>query len=206
MENVVPTKANLIRAQASLEFSLKGYELLDKKRNVLIREMMGYVDRAKILQERIREVFETAYDALQNANISMGISAVEDIALAIPESTDFSIGFKSVMGVEVPVISYEYQDIKPTYSMIRTNAAMDQVYEKFNEVKYLIYELAEIENSIYKLAMEIKKTQKRANSLQNIQIPKYQELVKGLSEVLEEKERDDFVRLKIVKRKKDRVF
>jgi len=155
MENVVPTKANLIRAQASLEFSLKGYELLDKKRNVLIREMMGYVDRAKILQDRVREVFETAYDALRKANVTMGISAVEDIALAIPESTDFSINFKSVMGVEVPVISFEHQDIKPTYSMIRTNAAMDQVYEKFNEVKYLIYELAEIEKSFYMLAMEI---------------------------------------------------
>lgn len=203
MENVVPTKANLLRAQASLEFSLRGYELLDKKRNVLIREMMGYMDRAKVLQERMGKVFETAYDSLRKANVTMGISAVEDIALAIPESTDFSIDFKSVMGVEVPVISYEHQDIKPTYSMIRTNAAMDQVYEKFNEVKYLIYELAEIENSIYKLAVEIKKTQKRANSLQNIQIPKYRELVKSLSEVLEEKERDDFVRLKMVKKKKE---
>jgi len=202
MENVVPTKANLIRAEGYLEFSLKGYDLLDKKRNVLIREMMSYVDRAKILQEKISQVFETAYDALRKANVTMGIAAVEDIALAIPESTDFNIKFKSVMGVEIPVVSFEHQEIQPYYSMIRSNAAMDQVYGKFNEVKYLIYELAEIENSIFKLAMEIKKTQKRANSLQNIQIPKYQNLVKNLSEVLEEKERDDFVRLKIVKRKK----
>jgi V/A-type H+-transporting ATPase subunit D len=204
MENIIPTKSNLMSAESSLEFSLKGYELLDKKRNVLIREMMSYMSRAKSLQNKINEVFETAYDALRKANVTVGISAVENIALAIPEAMDYQIKFKSVMGVEIPEVSYNFEDIKPCYSMIKSNSAMDLAYEKFNEVKYLIYELAEVENSIYKLAVEIKKTQKRANSLKNIQIPKFQLIVKNISEVLEEKEREDFFRLKMVKKKKNK--
>lgn len=202
MENIAPTKSNLMSAENSLEFSQKGYELLDKKRNVLIREMMSYVDRAEKLQLRVNDLFTEAYDALRKANITVGISMVEDIAMAIPEAVDYEVLFKSVMGVEVPHVTYTQKEIEPQYSFYRSNTAMDLAYEKFNEVKYLIYELSEVENAVYKLAMEIKKTQKRANALENIQIPKFKEIIKNIGEVLEEKEREDFFRLKVVKKKK----
>lgn len=204
MEQMVPTKSNLMIAEKALEFSIKGYELLDRKRNVLVREVMGYLSRARVLQDRINETFATAYDALQNANITMGISNVEDIALAIPEAMEHEIKFKSVMGVEIPEVVYQAKKVEPRYSIMKSNSAMDIAYEKFNEVKYLIFELAEVENAIFKLAVEIKRTGKRANSLQNIQIPKYKIMVKNISEVLEEKEREDFFRLKILKKRKGR--
>lgn len=204
MENIAPTKSNLINAQNSLEFSQKGFELLDQKRNVLIREMMSYMDRAEKLQKRINVIFTEAYSALRKANVTMGITKVEDIAMTIPQAVDFNVIFKSVMGVEVPHITYEEKDITPKYSFYRSNSAMDMAYKRFNEVKYLIYELAEVENAVYKLAMEVKKTQKRANALQNIQIPKFKSLVKTIGDVLEEKEREDFFRLKVVKKKKSK--
>lgn len=202
MENIAPTKANLISAQNSLEFSQKGFELLDKKRNVLIRELMSYVDLSKELQQRINVTFTEAYDALRNANITMGIREVEDIASTIPEATDYKVIFKSVMGVEVPVIKFEEKDIVPKYTFYKTNSAMDIAYEKFNQIKYLIYTLAQVENAVYKLAIEVKKTQKRANALENIQIPRFKAIIKDISSVLEEKEREDFFRLKVVKKKK----
>ena len=105
MADTTPTKSNLMRAQASLELSRKAYELLDRKRNVLIREMMSRIDRAEEIQERIGTTFAAAYQALQMANVTMGISIVEDIALSIPEETDFNILLKSVMGVEIPTVS-----------------------------------------------------------------------------------------------------
>lgn len=202
MENVAPTKANLISAESSLEFSQKGFELLDKKRNVLIRELMSYVDLSKELQEKINVTFKEAYESLKNANITMGIREVEDIASTIPEATDYEVIFKSVMGVEVPIIKFKEKDIIPRYSFYKTNSAMDMAYAKFNEVKYLIYTLAQVENAVYKLAIEIKKTQKRANALENIQIPKFKLIIKDISSALEEKEREDFFRLKVVKKKK----
>lgn len=202
MENIAPTKANLISAQNSLEFSQKGFELLDKKRNVLIRELMSYVDLSKELQDKINVTFKEAYEALRNANITMGIREVEDIASTISEATDYKVIFKSVMGVEVPVIKFEEKDIVPKYTFYKTNSAMDIAYEKFNQTKYLIYTLAQVENAVYKLAIEVKKTQKRANALENIQIPKFKAIIKDISSVLEEKEREDFFRLKVVKKKK----
>ena len=204
MADTTPTKSNLISAQVSLELSRKAYELLDRKRNVLIREMMNRIDKANDIQERMGTTFALAYQALQMANITMGISTVEDIALSIPEETDFDILLKSVMGVEIPKVRFQKEDPKPHYSFYHTNNAMDVALLNFHNVKYLLFELAEIEVSIYKLANEVKKTQKRTNALQNIQIPRYRELVKFIQDALEEKEREDFFRLKMVKKKSKR--
>ncbi|AEE90712.1 V-type ATP synthase subunit D [Tepidanaerobacter acetatoxydans Re1] len=201
-ENIAPTKANLMASKAALDFSQKGYELLDKKRNVLIREMMGFMDRAEKLQQIIGETFKEAYEALIMANVTLGITEVYEVAKSIPTADETTMLTRSVMGVEIPMIKYEKQDIQHYYSFYHTNTALDVALQKFHEVKYLIYELAEVENSVYKLAVEIKKTQKRANALQNIQIPKYEFLVKMISDVLEEKDREDFFRLKLLKKKK----
>lgn len=201
METFAPTKSTLMAAKNSLDFSEKGFELLDKKRNVLIREMMSYVSKARVLQNKVNITFSKAYKALESANINSGITDIEDIAMTIGEAKDYEILFKSVMGVEVPKIIFEKKEIEPKYGFYRSSAAIDEAMKEFNNVKYLTYELAEVENAVYRLAMEIKKTQKRANALQNIQIPKFEEIVKFVTEVLEEKEREDFFRLKVVKKK-----
>jgi V/A-type H+-transporting ATPase subunit D len=201
-ENIAPTKANLMTAQVALDFSKKGYELLDKKRNVLIREMMSFMDRAKVIQQKMQEIFKEAYEALIMANITIGINEVNEVAESIPQATEFTILTQSIMGVEIPQIKYEKRELEPYYSFYHTNTALDVALKEFHRVKYLLYELAEIEDSVYKLATEIKRTQKRTNALKNIQIPKYEALVKMISEMLEEKEREDFFRLKVLKKKK----
>lgn len=201
MINIAPTKSNLMSAKATLEFSKKGYELLDQKRNVLIREMMGYIDRAKDIQEKINKTFQEAYEAIRMANITLGVSTVEEISHTVPENGNLNLLFKSVMGVEVPIIKYDKSNKEPVYSFYQTNTAMDVAFIKFSEIKYLVMEYAEVENAVFKLAMEIRKTQKRANALENIQIPKYEEMVKYIQDVLDEKDREDFFRLKILKKK-----
>lgn len=151
------------------------------------------------IQKLVEEKFEEGYRALQVVNMTIGINHVQEIALSIPKDESFEILYRSIMGLEVPTVEYEKKEDHPTYSFYRTNPAMDIAAKKFLEIKYLIYELAEIENAVYKIAMEIKKTGKRANALDKIQIPRYEEAVKYIQDVLEEKEREDFFRLKKVK-------
>ena len=198
-QEFTPTKANLLKSKDALDFSKKGFSLLDKKRTVLIREVMGLVDKANEIQKLVEEKFEEGYRALQVVNMTIGINNVQEIALSIPKDESFEILYRSIMGLEVPTVEYEKKEDHPTYSFYRTNPAMDIAAKKFLEIKYLIYELAEIENAVYKIAMEIKKTGKRANALDKIQIPRYEEAVKYIQDVLEEKEREDFFRLKKVK-------
>lgn len=204
MSKVAPTKANLMKSKQMLEFSNKGYDLLDRKRNVLIREVMSLVSRAENIQILISKIYKEAYESLQYTNIIIGTSIVKELASSVVHSEDYDVLLQSVMGVEIPKIRYEKHKIQPSYGLFRTNATFDSAVSKFTEVKYLIYELAEIETTVYKLAMEIKKTQKRANGLEKIQIPKYTGIVTEIENALEEKEREDFFRLKKVKEKTKR--
>ncbi len=197
-----PTKGNLILAKSSLDLSKQGFELMDKKRNILIRELMELIGQAVEIQKEIDRTFTSAYRALQKANIQMGIHEVESLSLKMPIEDSVNIKRRSVMGTEIPKVEYEKQELKPVYGFYGTKMALDEACREFQDVKELAMRLAQIETSAYRLAYSIKKTQKRANALQNITIPKHQTLVKDIQDALEEKEREEFTRLKVIKRMK----
>lgn len=196
-KTVVPTKGNLMTMQRSLQQARLGYELMDRKRNILIREMVLLTDKAKSLRGQVEETYRQAYLALQNANITLGIS--ENIAQTVPIENGISIRYRSVMGVEIPTVTLKESKVELKYGLARTNSQFDIAYIRFNEVKELTIVLAEVENSIYRLADSIKKTQKRANALKNIMIPMFESNVKFISDSLEEKEREEFSRQKVIK-------
>ena len=198
MAAVLPTKGNLMAAKRSRALARTGYELMDRKRNILVREMMALIDDAKALQSQIDDVFAQAYSALAQANISLGIC--DRIAEAVAVDDTLDIQYRSVMGVELPHIPDNAPPPRLEYGFIYTDSALDDYYLKFHEVKRLVRRLAEIENSIYRLAEAINKTQKRANALKNIVIPGFDETIRFITEALEEKEREEFVRLKVIKR------
>ena len=197
---VVPTKGNLIAMKKSLQLANLGYNLMDQKRNVLIKEMMTLLDDVKIIRDQITSSYQEAYDALQEANISMGL--ISSIVNSTPEDYGISIAYRSVMGVEIPKISYNQQPLKMTYDIERSNSKVDYAYNCIYRVKQLTVLLAEVENSVYRLANTIRKTQKRANALKNISIPRFESTIKVISEALEEKEREEFTRQKVIKEMK----
>lgn len=198
----VPTKGNLMNTKKSLALAKNGYELLDRKRNILIREMMTLIDQANAIQEKIDNAYEQAYIALQTANITNGFC--DDLSKSIPVENGLQLTSRSVMGVEIPILTISdksHHDFLH-YGMMTTNSAVDKVHNLFSDVKRMTVELAEIENSVYRLADSIKKTQKRANALKNIMIPRFEETVKFISDALDEKDREEFSRLKVIKRNK----
>ena len=201
IQNIAPTKSNLLRTKDNLNLSRTGYNLIDKKRTVLIKEMMQQIEKAKEIQSDVKELFEKAYSVLQEANITMGVRQVQDIALSIDKAEHFDISYKSIMGLDVPTVKYEKPVLRPHYSMYMTGEAIDEAIMIFQKIKNLTYRLAETENTVYKLSIEIKKNQKRANALEKMQIPNLEETVKYISESLEEKEREDFYRLKKIKKR-----
>ena len=167
-----PTKGNLMLAKNSLALARQGYDLMDKKRNILIRELMDLIEEARTIQEEIDSTFTYAYQCLQRANIENGISMVEQLAYTVPIENSITIQTRSIMGTEIPHVKYIPDAGQPTYA--------------------------------YRLASNIKKTQKRANALQNITIPMYSNLVYSITNALEEKEREEFTRLKVIKRMKEK--
>ena len=202
--NTFPTKGNLILAKNSLAMSVQGYELMDKKRNILIRELTQLIDEAKEIQGQIDSTYTQAYAALQKANIQNGIRYVQEVAKTVPEETSIKIKTRSIMGTEIPLAECDPIMTEATYGYYSTKESLDEAKAAFEKVKELTVRLSTVENSAIRLANSIKKTQKRANALKNITIPRYQALVSSISNALEEKEREEFTRLKVIKRMQEK--
>ena len=200
-EQIFPSKGNLIKSKRQLKQAQLGYELMDRKRNILVREMVQLADEAKELRSTIDSTYAEAYKALEYANITLGV--VSDLAKAIPAENSLKLSVRSVMGVELPKLKADIMPAdRPVYALRRTNSSFDYAYVCFNKAKEITVRLAEVENSIFRLATAIKKTQKRANALKNIMIPRFREQVHFITNALEEKEREEFSRQKVIKRRK----
>ena len=199
--NIFPTKSNLLQTKRSLALAKVGFELLDKKRNIMLREMMSLMHDIEGVQEQIDITFSEAYASLQKANFTIGQSEILNITNYNIFPDDITIQFRSIMGVEIPVVNYAEQAPTLNYGFAFTNTDLDNAYIKFLKVKHLTAMLAAIENSVYRLAFAIKQAQKRANALRNIVIPRLEQTVYFITGYLEEKEREAFTVLKVIKHK-----
>lgn len=201
MAQAAPTKGNLMAARRSRALAENGWELMDQKRNILTRELMSRIDWAAELQSRIGDTFREAYDALAIAQITGGdcSAAVEQL----PEDDSVRLLWRSVMGVEIPTVAAEpmEREVLP-YVLGASSSALDEAYRKFALVKELLAELAETENAVYRLAFAIEKSRKRANALENVVIPGLDADISRIADALAEKEREEFVRRKVIKARK----
>ncbi len=197
--NVPPTRSSLLRVRQDLRFAREGYEILDRKREQLTAELIPLAHNAEVIQQEVWKLLEAAYGALAEARLTMGQERVEWAALAVHKTVDVQLKFRGVMGVSIPVIRAHGSPPEMPYSLGETSATLDEASAAFRAVLAKLPELAELMTSVWRLAGELRKTQRRVNALQYIFIPEYEETVTFIQGVLEEREREDVFRLKLLK-------
>jgi V/A-type H+-transporting ATPase subunit D len=196
-----PTRINLIRTKKTLKLSKSGLDVLERKRDVLIRELRRFIYDAKKLREEVTSVLAEAFQSLIESKVRIGSESVENVALAFSSKANFVLDHRSIMGVPVPIVDFQMENnVKPDYGFADTSISLDKTFRNFSDVLEHIAQLAEIEGVAFKLANDIQKTQKRVNALKHVFIPMYSETVKYIELVLEEKEREEFVRMKTAKK------
>lgn len=192
------TKGNLLACKESLRLAKLGYELMDRKRIILMQELSKMMDDVKELRDVIDETYDKAYLSLQRANVSLGV--IDRIANLMPVEEDIKIVYRSVMGIEIPKVTIEEKEVKIPYALSVSNSRLDEVFLQMRKVKLYTAKLAELDNGMYRLAKAIEKSRKRANALEQIVIPDLEIKIKTISDALEEKEREEFIRMKLVKK------
>jgi V/A-type H+-transporting ATPase subunit D len=202
--NVPPTHSNLIRISQSLEFAQEGYEILDKKREVLTTELLHMAHDAEQLQREVWRLLEAAYQALERARLTMGQEHVEWAALAVHKTVEVEVKSRGVMGVPIPIVQAHGEPPDMPYSLGDTMATLDEASTTFRQVLDRIPELSESVTAVWRLARELRKTQRRVNALQYIFIPDYRDTVSWIESALEEREREEIFRLKRLKTKTPR--
>lgn len=201
VNNVAPTRSNLIRVKKELQFAREGYEILDRKREALTTELIRVAHEADVLQQEVWKLLDGAYRALEKAQLTMGSDHVEWAALAANKTVDVHIKLRGIMGVAIPVIEASGEPQKMLYSLSGTNASLDEASAAFREVVIRTPQLSMLVTTVWRLAGELRKTQRRVNALQHIFIPAYEETVAFIVSSLEEREREETFRLKWLKTK-----
>ena len=169
-----------------------------------MNQKQEYEEKAKKIGEQINNFFKEAYMQLREASMDMGIDNIRKVVDFFPIEDDIDIKYKTIMGVEIPSIVWNQKvDNKNiNYSFYSTTISLDKTVMKFNELKEYLFNLAELENTLRRLEIAIRKVQTRSNALQNIIIPEQEKIAKTIQNALEEKEREDFSRLKVIKKNK----
>jgi V/A-type H+-transporting ATPase subunit D len=199
--NIAPTRSNLIRVKKELRFAREGYEILDRKREVLTTELVRVAKEADLLQKEVFKLLETAYGAMEKARLVMGSDHVEWAALAANKTVDVHLKLRGIMGVAIPVIESRGEPQKLLYSPADTAASLDEASAAFREVLIRVPQLSMLTTTVWRLARELRKTQRRVNALQHIFIPAFEETVTFIVSSLEEREREETFRLKLLKTK-----
>jgi V/A-type H+-transporting ATPase subunit D len=199
--NVAPTKSNLIAIKDQLSTAKEGYDLLEQKREILVMELMRMVEKVKLLERDIEKKINEAYPALSRMLMRVGGDRVERLSRGVNYS--FTITEKPVTMAGMAFSSIEASMPKPQlfYSFMETFADVDRVVVEFFELLRLLTDMAAIRTIVWRLAGEVRKTQRRVNALDKLIIPQTAETVAYINGVLEERERENVFVLKALKAK-----
>jgi V/A-type H+-transporting ATPase subunit D len=196
---LAPTKTNLMRVKRDLGFANEGWELLDQKRKILVVELMGLIDRAVEVQEKVEERLALAFKALDQAMLRIGRRELTLVSLGMHIHSDIRFSERRVMGVSIPKVRVEFDDKSPYVAAAESSIWVSEATLRFREVLELIGTLAEARISLMRLSREVAKTIRRVNALEKVFIPDYEETLKYVIMALEEMDREAFFINKLIK-------
>lgn len=199
--NIAPTKSNALELKRNLAFATEGFELLEQKRQILVFELMSRLERTRTIQEEADEAMASAFAALREAALHSGTARLGAEALSAAAKPSARLEHERMMGLDLPTIEADLPIITPQFASGAGPVASDEVLKRFHTALEVVTRLAELENAIFRLARELKKTQRRVNALEKLFIPDYADTLKYIGDVLEERERGDLVIMKMAKQK-----
>ncbi|HPP06551.1 MAG TPA: V-type ATP synthase subunit D [Syntrophorhabdaceae bacterium] len=197
--NIAPTKSNLLNLQRQLAFAEEGYDLLEQKRQILIFELMSRLEKAKKAEQNADDALKKAFDALKDAYMDIGSEGIERAICAIKMDHEVEITDQHLMGLKIPKIKTKIEPFTVQYGLVGTSGNLDKAMKYFLEVLPMLCELAELSNAVIRLAQELRKTQRRCNALSKIFMPVYRETINYIMGTLEERERESFVIMKMIR-------
>lgn len=197
--NIAPTKSSLLSLKKQLAFAEEGYDLLEQKRQILIFELMSRLNRARDAESKIAETFKRAFAALREATLDIGSEALDRAALGVRMDHQVNLSDQHLMGMKIPRVTVKTEPPSAQFGVGGTSANTDLAMRRFVEALPLLAELAELENAVLRLARELRKTQRRCNALSKIFIPDYRETIGYIVGALEERERESFIILKMIR-------
>lgn len=200
-ERITPTRMNLIATKRRTAIAKKGHSILKKKREVLVLEFLKLLKNTGNDRDRMYEILQKAYQILGTGYAYAGSIELEEAANYVKEYGSIGISVKNIMGVRIPEIDKGENEVAVMLNMLSASVAVDDINESFTNALESIINVAQREQGLRRIVLEIEKTKRRVNAMDYIVIPRYNSQAKYISTRLEEMNRDTFSALKHVKKK-----
>jgi V/A-type H+-transporting ATPase subunit D len=203
MEQVSPTRMNMLTKKAQIGLAKQGVDLLKKKRDALVKEFFSIVNQLLNSREKLNKIALEAYQALIIAKAIDGEYAINSVAMATQRKIYIEMEEKSVWGVKVPEvkkINVCRSVLDRGYGILGVSSRIDETAELFEQLLNILLEIAYVEVHLKRLGAEIKKTTRRVNALEQNLIPNLNVQVRYIKNTLEERAREDTFRLKRIKK------
>ena len=199
-KTVIATRMELLKLKKKVKLAQKGHKLLKEKRDALIGEFFTLMESLKSQRKEVDYALEKAFKSLSLSTAISGSDEIKNAALSTDEMPEITHRKKAIMGVSVPIFDFE-ADSNRKYSQISTNVELDTASRYFDKALNKLVKLAELEATATKLAEEIKKTKRKVNALEQRLIPGLHSEIAYIKMRLEEMERENFSRLKVIKKR-----
>ena len=201
---IAPTKSSLLQVRKTLDFAREGYDLLEQKREFLVMELMHYVNRVKILEKefsiKTRKLRKLYLKALSRG----GLLPMQEKGKRVAQDYGLEIREFSVMGLVLPDVEYLSGNGAVPFGGLDAGPSLDVLAAAFRDLLSTLAELAGVKTSVWRLAREVKKTQRRVNALDKIVIPQNEVMEKFIENVLEESERESFFVNKLIQQRREK--
>lgn len=203
---VIATKIELIKIRRSLQVGKMVHKILDDKREVLLKKIDEMIEEANKARGDIWTPLGSVYTAVYDSYMSLGTTVLESISDTTPSTMEVDVNVRRIVDVKIPTLQVKTkeggQDL--SYGFTESNSSVDKASKLIKNMLPKICKAAEYENAIFSLAKELERTQKLINALEYVIIPQYEAAIYFIRATLEEREREEFVRLKKVKAALDR--
>jgi V/A-type H+-transporting ATPase subunit D len=200
-EQTAPTKSNLIRVKERLAVAEEGYDLLEQKREILVMELMQKVEEVKLLERDLDARLASAYPVLKRMLIVAGRERADRISRSIQYRFDLREKRVMIAGMNLPGLEVFLPEAELKYSPANSFAECDETVLEFFRLLKILTELAAVRTIVWRLAREVRKTQRRVNALEKMVIPTARETKLFIESALEERDRESFFSSKLLKRK-----
>jgi len=200
-EDIAPTKSNLLRIRERLNIAEEGYDLLEQKREILVVELMRRLEQVKMLERDLDARVATAYPCLKRMLVVVRRDKAQMLAQNITYRFELMEKIITAAGMKMPGLEVRLPEAELKYSPLNSFAECDETVIEFFELLKICTELAAIRTIAWRLAREVRKTQRRVNALEKMVIPAARETRTYIESILEEREREFFFTSKLLKKK-----
>ncbi len=200
MDEISPTRMNLLARRSQLGLANRGVELLEKKRDALVNEFFANVHEALEARKQLYQAAQEAHRALMLAKSFDGPEAVEALSFGVPVRFTAQAAVDNVWGTRVPRLAIDAFQA-PTMSPLAVGGRTIAAQAAFHELCQVLIQVANTESRLRRIASEIKKTARRVNALQQAVIPGIRAQIRAIQQALDQQEQEDIFRLKRIKGK-----